>query len=112
MEYIGERITIYDNICNGKPVIRGTRITVQTILEFLSAGDSAEEILQQFPALKPDDITASLNFAAELAGNKTRTKKSFDAVKFMREQRKRLSEELSGMTNEEILEYFKEKRKE
>jgi uncharacterized protein (DUF433 family) len=66
MEYIGERITIDDNICNGRPVILGTRITVQTILDFLSAGDSAEEILKQYPALKPDDINASIKFAADL----------------------------------------------
>jgi uncharacterized protein (DUF433 family) len=45
MEYIAERITIDDNICNGRPTVRGTRITVQTVLEFLSAGDSAEDIL-------------------------------------------------------------------
>jgi len=66
MEYIGERITIDDNVCNGRPVIQGTRITVQTILDFLSAGDSAEEILKQYPALKPDDINASIKFAADL----------------------------------------------
>jgi uncharacterized protein (DUF433 family) len=66
MEYIGERITIDDNICNGRPVIQGTRITVQTILDFLSAGDSAEEILKQYPALKSDDINASIKFAADL----------------------------------------------
>lgn len=66
MEYIGERIIIDDNICNGRPTIEGTRITVQTILDFLSAGDSTEEILKQYPALKPDDIKASIKFAADL----------------------------------------------
>ena len=50
MNYISDRITIDDNICNGKPTIRGKRITVQTILEFLSAGDSKEEILKQYPS--------------------------------------------------------------
>lgn len=112
MDNIGERITIDNDICNGKPVIRGTRITVQTILNFLSAGDSTEEILKQYPALKPDDIYASLKFAADLLENKTTTKKTFDAVKFMREQRKLLGEKLSKMTNAEILAYFKQKRKE
>jgi hypothetical protein len=43
---------------------------------------------------------------------KTTTKKTFDAVKFMREQRKRLSEKLSKMTKAEIVEYFRQKRKE
>ena len=66
MEYIADRITIDDNICNGRPTIRGTRISVQTILDFLSAGDSAQDILDQYPTLEPDDIYASLKFAAEL----------------------------------------------
>jgi uncharacterized protein (DUF433 family) len=66
MEYITDRITIDDTLCNGKPTIRGKRITVQTILEFLSAGESSEEILRQFPSLEPEDIKACLEFAAEL----------------------------------------------
>jgi uncharacterized protein (DUF433 family) len=60
------RIEINDSICNGKPIIRGKCITVQTILEFLSAGESAEEILRQYPSLETDDINACLQFAAEL----------------------------------------------
>ena len=107
-----DNIVVDEHICNGKPTIKGTRITVQTILNFLSAGDSAEEILKQYPALKPDDINASLKFAADLLENKTTTEKTFDAVKFMREQRKLLGEKLSKMTNAEILAYFKQKRKE
>jgi uncharacterized protein (DUF433 family) len=66
MEYIAERITIDDNICNGRPTVRGTRITVQTVLEFLSAGDSAEDILSQFPSPEPGDINACIKFAADL----------------------------------------------
>jgi uncharacterized protein (DUF433 family) len=66
MEYIADRITIDDNICNGRPTIRGTRISVQTILDFLSAGDSSQDILDQYPTLEPDDINASLKFAADL----------------------------------------------
>lgn len=66
MEYITERITINEKICNGKPTIRGKRITVQTILEFLSAGESIEEILHQYPSLEREDITACLKFASEL----------------------------------------------
>lgn len=60
------RITIDPAICNGKPTIRGKRITAQTILEFLSAGDSAEEILQQYPSLEQEDIQACLRLAAKL----------------------------------------------
>ncbi|HKL34246.1 MAG TPA: DUF433 domain-containing protein [Tangfeifania sp.] len=68
MEYIAERITIDEKVCNGKPTIRGSRITVQTLLEFLSAGDSADEILKQYPTLEIEDIQASLKFAASLLG--------------------------------------------
>ena len=59
MEYIADRITIEDDICNGRPTIRGTRISVQTILDYLSAGDSSQDILDQYPSLEPDDITTS-----------------------------------------------------
>ena len=45
MEYIAERITIDPDLCNGKPTIRGTRLTVSTILGFLSAGETREELL-------------------------------------------------------------------
>jgi len=54
------RITIDPAVCNGKPTIRGLRITVQTVLEYLGAGESREEILRQFPMLEPDDIAACL----------------------------------------------------
>ncbi len=60
------RITVNPEVCNGKPTICGTRITVQTILEFLSAGEATEEILQQYPSLQPEDISASLAMAADL----------------------------------------------
>ena len=61
--YIDGRITIIPDLCNGKPTIRGKRITVQTILEFLSAGESSEEILKQYPSLEREDIAACLEFA-------------------------------------------------
>jgi uncharacterized protein (DUF433 family) len=66
MEYLIDRITIDNSICGGKPTIRGKRITVQTILDFLSSGDSKEEILTQYPSLEPEDINACIRFAAEL----------------------------------------------
>lgn len=61
-----DRITVDPTLCNGKPTIRGMRITVQTVLEYLSAGESREEILRQFPMLVPEDISASLAFASSL----------------------------------------------
>jgi len=54
MEYITNRITLDDQLCNRKPTIRGKRITVQTILEFLGAGESREEILRNI--LKPKTL--------------------------------------------------------
>ena len=66
MNYISDRITIDEKICGGKPTIRGKRITVQTVLEFLSAGEAIEEILDQYPVLEREDIKACLEFAAGL----------------------------------------------
>ena len=54
------RITINPDVCNGKPTLRGTRITVESVLGYLAAGDSADEILKEFPALEPADIMAAL----------------------------------------------------
>ena len=66
MELLNDRIVIDTNICNGKPTIKGKRIAVNTILEFLSTGDSAEDILKQYPSISSEDISACLQFAAEL----------------------------------------------
>jgi uncharacterized protein (DUF433 family) len=64
--YTEGRITVAPDVCNGKPTIRGTRITVETVLDYLSAGDSAEDILKEYPALESEDIAASLAFASQL----------------------------------------------
>ena len=66
MVFFDGRITIDPAVCNGKPTIRGKRITVQTILEFLGAGESEEEILNQYPSLEAEDIKTCLRFAASL----------------------------------------------
>ena len=66
---MSERITIDPDICNGKPVVRGTRITAQTVLEFLAAGDSPEDVLEEYPALTREDIQACLDYASKLMGN-------------------------------------------
>lgn len=70
LSYFDGNITIDPDVCNGKPTIRGQRITVQTILEFLSAGDSADEILEQYPTLTKEDIQTCLAFATRLMGQK------------------------------------------
>ena len=64
-----ERITVSPDICNGKPIIRGTRISVQTVLEFLAAGDSVEDVLDEYPTLKRQDVQACLDYASKLMAN-------------------------------------------
>ncbi len=66
---MSDRITVSPDICNGKPVIRATRITVQTVLEFLAAGDSIDDLLEEYPALKRDDVQACLDYASKLMAN-------------------------------------------
>jgi uncharacterized protein (DUF433 family) len=58
-----DRITIIPGLCGGKPTIRGLRITVETILGFIAAGDTPEEILAEYALLEQQDITACLAFA-------------------------------------------------
>ncbi len=66
MKTVTDRITIDEDICNGKPTIRGKRITVQTVLEFLGADETVDEILYQYPSLEKEDIAACLKFASSL----------------------------------------------
>lgn len=63
------QIEINPNVCNGKPVIRGTRTTVQTVLEFLAAGDSVADVLGEFNDLKKENIYACIDYASKLMGN-------------------------------------------
>lgn len=60
------RIIIDPDICNGLPILEGTRIAAQTILEFLSAGDSIEDILEEYPTLSREDVLACLAYSAQL----------------------------------------------
>jgi uncharacterized protein (DUF433 family) len=71
-----DRITIDPDVCNGKPVVRGLRITVESILDYLSAGEAPEEILRQHPMLEPEDIAACLAFASRLMGHKYSVKET------------------------------------
>ncbi len=68
--YFDGRITLDPDICNGKPTLRGKRIAVQTILGFLSEGDSEAEILEQYPSLEAEDIRACLRFATQIVGQR------------------------------------------
>lgn len=59
------RITVEPGKRSGKPCIRGLRITVYDILDYLAGGMSEDEILADFPQLERDDIRAALAFAAD-----------------------------------------------
>lgn len=60
-----ERVAVDPNIRFGKPCIRGTRITVGDVLDYLAGGMSEAEILRDFPQLSGDDVRACLVYAAE-----------------------------------------------
>lgn len=60
-----DRIVIDPAIRSGKPCIRGTRITVYDILEYLAGGMSEDQVLRDFPALTCEDVRAALKFAAD-----------------------------------------------
>lgn len=62
-EELLSRITINANVCHGKPAIRDLRYPVSSILEYLAAGDSVEDILTEFPDLEEEDIQACLAYA-------------------------------------------------
>jgi uncharacterized protein (DUF433 family) len=67
--YFMDRITSNPNILGGKPIIRGTRISVEFVLELLASGMSEEEILSDYPHLTQEDIRACLQFAADSLKN-------------------------------------------
>ncbi len=58
------RITTNPEQCGGRPCIRGMRIRVTDVLELFAAGLTAEQILEELPDLEPDDLRASLLYAA------------------------------------------------
>jgi uncharacterized protein (DUF433 family) len=66
---MSERITVSPDTCNGRPVVRGTRIAAQTVLEYLAAGDSIEDLLREYPSLGREDVQACLDFASRLMAN-------------------------------------------
>ncbi len=68
-----DRISVDPNVRSGKPCIKGTRITVYDILEYLAGGMSEDDVLRDFKSLAREDIRAALEFAAarerKLAGS-------------------------------------------
>jgi uncharacterized protein (DUF433 family) len=60
-----DRVTIEDGKRGGKPCIRGMRITVYDVLDYLASGMSESELLDEFPYLEHEDVLACLQFAAD-----------------------------------------------
>jgi uncharacterized protein (DUF433 family) len=62
-----QRISIDPGVCFGKPCIRGTRIWVSLILDFLAGGMSIDELIAEYPQLTAEDVRASIAYGAEMA---------------------------------------------
>ncbi len=62
---VNNRIIFDQNILSGKPIIKGTRISVEFILELLSSGMTTEDIKKEYPHLKKEDILAAIDYAAK-----------------------------------------------
>jgi uncharacterized protein (DUF433 family) len=62
-----ERFVRDKGTCGGEPVFKGTRVTLRTVLASLADGDRVDEILADFPSLKPEDVQAAIAFAAASA---------------------------------------------
>ena len=63
-QHLSERITVNPKQCGGRPCIRGMRIRVTDVLDLYAAGLTAEQILEEMPDLEPEDLQASLQYAA------------------------------------------------
>jgi uncharacterized protein (DUF433 family) len=64
-----ERIEYNPRVCNGRPVIRGTRIPVSVVLERIASGESWSELIEAFPELEREDIEAAVLFAKSSIDN-------------------------------------------
>jgi uncharacterized protein (DUF433 family) len=62
-----DRISIDPNVCFGKPCIKGTRIWVSLVLDFLASGETPEQIRASYPQLTDEDIRAAIAYGAEVA---------------------------------------------
>ena len=67
MDKLLQRISLDPQICGGKPCIKGTRIWVSLVLDFLADGMSEAEVLAAYPQLTHDDILAAIAYGAEMA---------------------------------------------
>jgi uncharacterized protein (DUF433 family) len=68
-EELLERIVVNPKIMGGKPIVKGTRITVEQVLKMLAQGLTTKDILMDYPHLSKDDVAAVLLYAAKVAGD-------------------------------------------
>ena len=66
-EELLSRVTIDPNVCFGKPCIRGHRIWVSLVLDFLASGTTVQELLREYPTLEEADILACIAYGAEMS---------------------------------------------
>ncbi|HXG60370.1 MAG TPA: DUF433 domain-containing protein [Planctomycetota bacterium] len=69
MSDLASRIVVNAAVMAGKPVVRGTRVTVERVLSLLAQGLPTPELLKEYPQLVEDDIRACLAYGASLAGH-------------------------------------------
>jgi uncharacterized protein (DUF433 family) len=68
---VNSMIEINPEVCSGRPVVKGTRISVDTILGYLSAGDTVDEVLLAHPSLKKAEVLACIEYARRLSSART-----------------------------------------
>ncbi|MBY0505729.1 MAG: DUF433 domain-containing protein [Bryobacteraceae bacterium] len=67
MNELLRRVSVDPLVCSGRPCIRGTRIWVSLLLDFLASGSSMDEILQEYPQLEREDLLAAIAYGAEMS---------------------------------------------
>jgi uncharacterized protein (DUF433 family) len=82
------RISQKPGVCGGQPVIKGTRVTLRTLLASLSEGDSIEEILADHPTLTAEDVRAVIAFAADAAREDLRERAEPGGARSRRDRRR------------------------
>lgn len=78
INYMEKLITQNSKILGGKPIIKGTRISVEVILEFLAGGMEIREMLREYPFLKMKQVKAAIQYAAKQVGSKKSTSVALD----------------------------------
>jgi uncharacterized protein (DUF433 family) len=73
-----KRISVDPNVSFGKPCIRGTRLWVSLILDFLANGMTNEEVLAEYPQLAKEDIQAAIAYGAEMSRNHAAQQETVD----------------------------------